>query len=239
MLDGIKLKGIPLKNMLQVLGDSKNKVWLKVVLKDGREGNIWLDKGNILHAVLNELFGVEALREMLSSEYSEVVIFKEFSGSVVNSINEPVEDVLKDIVKELVRKEREELIKQGRDKMIEQILKKLKSDIPHCLGVGVFHTMEGLMIGAVTDIPNYDHDVAGAAYSTMMSSIKKALAIRGEGIYVNIRDVLVETDDKYLYVRTLGNTDYAIVVAMSKEGNLGYLRAMLKKVEPDLVKALA
>ena len=56
---------------------------------------------------------------------------------------------------------------------------------------------------------------------------------------MNIRDVLVETDDKYLYVRTLGDTDYAIVVAMSKEGNLGYLRAMLKKVEPDLVKALA
>ncbi len=112
---------------------------------------------------------------------------------------------------------------------LTNIIKRLKTDIPGCLGVGVFHITEGLMLGAVADLPNYDQDAAGAAYSTMMTSIQKALLIRGEKLYINIRDVLVETEDKYLYVKVLGDTKYAIVVAMSKEGNLGYLRTMLKK----------
>ncbi len=122
---------------------------------------------------------------------------------------------------------------------LNDIVKKLKYDIPSCLGVGVFHITEGLMLSAATDLPDYDPDAAGAAYSTMMISIQKALLIRGEKLYINIRDVLVETEDKYLYVKVLGNTKYAIVVVMGKDGNLGYLRAMLKKVEPEVLKTLA
>jgi len=239
MTEGFKLKGISLENVLRFLGKSRKKLWLKISLKNGKEGNIWLKDGVVLHAVLNDLSGIQALSALLNAEYRDVMVFKDFVETISRSIDKPLDEALEDALNfsKLTSKERAKL-KKGGSEMLDDILKKLKTEIPYCLGVGVFHINEGLMVGAVTDLPNYDHDVAGAAYSTMMSSIKKALSIRGEGIYVNIKDVLVETDDKYLYVRVLGNTNYAIVAAMSKEGNLGYLRAMLKKTEPELIKAL-
>ncbi len=112
---------------------------------------------------------------------------------------------------------------------IEELTREMKGSIPGCMGVGLFSLDEGLIIVSDIAIPDYDSDYAAATHSHMWDLFKKFLSMLPPSITGRVNNILLETKAGYLQLNVIGNEEYLLMAGMEKVGNIGFLRAVMKK----------
>ncbi|GEM_PF-6094255 len=75
MTDEFKLKEEVFENSLRIAAEKHRRLWIKVELDGGEEGNLWIENGRILHTVVGRLPGIEAFRTIVSSRYVKILSF--------------------------------------------------------------------------------------------------------------------------------------------------------------------
>lgn len=113
------------------------------------------------------------------------------------------------------------------------LLQKLVENVDGAIGAAVIGD-DGIAIDQFSAKSEFDITAAGAEYSTIISSAKKASTSFGLG---KTTEVLISTEKATMIMMTAG-AGYFITLALSLDGNLGRGRLELKKSIPELEKLL-
>jgi len=119
---------------------------------------------------------------------------------------------------------------------VEELLELFRADVPEFISTDVVNIEEGISIGGGSADPSFDSTVASAYYSNVAKAMVKAInAINPE---LEAEDLLITTDGIYILIRLLGDKGYYHVLAMTKKGNLGIARVVMKKYEQRIIELL-
>jgi predicted regulator of Ras-like GTPase activity (Roadblock/LC7/MglB family) len=113
------------------------------------------------------------------------------------------------------------------------VLKRIVENVDGAIGAGVIGE-DGIAIDQFSTKPDFDISAAGAEYSTIISSAKKASQSFGLG---KTNEVLISTEKATMIMMVLGKS-YFVTLALNLDGNLGRGRLELKKAIPDLEKLI-
>ena len=113
----------------------------------------------------------------------------------------------------------------------KSLLQKVVESVDGAIGAAVIGE-DGISIDKFSKQSDFDITAAGAEYSTIISSARKASASFGLG---KTNEVLISTE-KATMIMMVGGTSYFVTLALNLDGNLGRGRLELKKVIPDLEK---
>jgi len=113
------------------------------------------------------------------------------------------------------------------------LLQKIVESVDGAIGAGVIGE-DGIAIDQFSTKSSFDITAAGAEYSTIISSAKKASQSFGLG---KTNEVLISTEKATMIMMTIG-ANYFVTLALSLDGNLGRGRLELKKAIPELEKLL-
>ncbi len=119
---------------------------------------------------------------------------------------------------------------------LQDLITKFRADIPQFVSTDVVDIDAGMSIGGGSIDPNFDASVASASYAEVVKANAQALDLLGLGAS-STEDILITTRDVYLLIRMLGKKHYH-GLAITKQGTLGYARAIMKKYEPLLLAAV-
>jgi len=113
------------------------------------------------------------------------------------------------------------------------LLQKIVENVDGALGAGVIGE-DGIAIDQFSAKSDFDVTAAGAEYSTIISSARKASQSFGLG---KTNEVLISTE-KATMIMMIAKNNYFVTLALSLDGNLGRGRLELKKAIPELEKLL-
>lgn len=113
------------------------------------------------------------------------------------------------------------------------LLQKVVESVDGAFGAAVIGE-DGLAIDQFSNKADFDITAAGAEYSTIINSAKKASQSFGLG---KTTEVLISTEKATMIMMMVG-TSYFVTLAMNLDGNLGRGRLELKKSIPELEKLL-
>jgi predicted regulator of Ras-like GTPase activity (Roadblock/LC7/MglB family) len=119
---------------------------------------------------------------------------------------------------------------------LQRVLEDFRQQVPEFVCTDVVDIASGMSIGGASSDPAFDASLAASAYAEVVQSNARALDLLGLDP-VTTEDILITTGTVYLLLRVLGS-QYYHCLAVSKRGNLGFARAMMKKFEPQLLAAL-
>ncbi len=120
---------------------------------------------------------------------------------------------------------------------IDDIIQEFRSEIPSFISTDIVHIDSGMSIGGGSVDPNFDASVASASYAEVVKTNRRALDLLGLNPH-STEDILITTDSAYLLIRLLG-LDYYHGLAISRDGNLGLSRAIIKKYAPRFLEQIA
>lgn len=116
------------------------------------------------------------------------------------------------------------------------IINQFRSEVPQFVSTDVVHFESGLSIGGGSIDPNFDASVASASYSELVKSNARALDLLGVGA-ASTEDILITTQHIYILIRMVGREHYH-GLAITRQGTLGYARAVMKKYEGAILEAI-
>jgi len=116
------------------------------------------------------------------------------------------------------------------------IVNQFRNDVPQFVSTDLVHIESGLSLGGGSIDPNFDASVASASYSELVKSNARALDLLGAGA-ASTEDILITTKDLYILIRMVGRDHYH-GLAITRQGTLGYARAIMKKYEGQFLDAL-
>lgn len=116
------------------------------------------------------------------------------------------------------------------------IVNQFRNDVPQFVSTDLVHIESGLSLGGGSIDPNFDASVASASYSELVKSNARALDLLGAGA-ASTEDILITTKDLYILIRMVGRDHYH-GLAITRQGTLGYARAIMKKYEAQFLDAL-
>ena len=119
---------------------------------------------------------------------------------------------------------------------LQDLINKFRSEVPHFVSTDIVHIDTGMSIGGGSIDPNFDSSVASASYAEVVKANAQALDLLGLGA-TSTEDILITTQNAYILIRFLGREHYH-GLAITKQGTLGFARALLKKYEPLLLAAI-
>jgi predicted regulator of Ras-like GTPase activity (Roadblock/LC7/MglB family) len=137
--------------------------------------------------------------------------------------------------KPIVRKEEPEIAM--RITSLPEILDAFRADVPGFVSTDIVEVESGLSISGGSVDPNFDASVASASYAEVVKSNARALQLLGMESSTT-EDVLITTKSTYFLIRMLGATHYHLL-AISRQGNLGLARVIMKRYEPQFLQAIA
>lgn len=120
---------------------------------------------------------------------------------------------------------------------LQQELDRFRDEVPDFVSTDMVNIDSGLSIGGATIDPDFDPSVASACYAEVVKMNRSALDLLGLGAN-STEDILVTTTKVNILVRMLGS-EYCHVLAITRKGNLGLARAIMKKYEQVLLKGVA
>jgi len=115
----------------------------------------------------------------------------------------------------------------------KSVLQKIVTSVDGAIGAGVIGE-DGIAIDQFSSKSDFDITAAGAEYSTIISSAKKAST---SFVLGKTNDVLISTEKATMIMMMVGD-NYFVTLALNIDGNLGRGRLELKKSIPDLEKML-
>ncbi|MCE5299900.1 MAG: roadblock/LC7 domain-containing protein [Spirochaetia bacterium] len=113
------------------------------------------------------------------------------------------------------------------------VLQKIVENVDGAMGAAVIGE-DGIAIDQFSTGTGFDVTAAGAEYSTIITSAKKASQSFGLG---KTNEVLISTE-KATMIMMITSTNYFVTLALSLDGNLGRGRLEMKKAIPELEKLL-
>ncbi len=119
---------------------------------------------------------------------------------------------------------------------LDELIAKFRTEVPHFVSTDIVQIESGLSVAGGSIDPNFDSSVASACYAEVVKSNAQALDLLGLGAHTS-EDILISTKDAYVLLRMLG-TSHFHGLAITKHGALGYARSVMKKYEPELLKAI-
>lgn len=113
---------------------------------------------------------------------------------------------------------------------IDELLGKFRQEIPEFVSTDIVEIATGLSIGGGSIIPDFDSTTASAAYSEVVKSNDRGLEALGGAEAVGItEEILISTDKVHILISILGKTGYYHGLAITRKGNLGFARVVMKK----------
>ena len=119
---------------------------------------------------------------------------------------------------------------------IDATIEKFRGEIPAFVSTDIVHIESGMSIGGGSIDPAFDASLASASYAEVVKSNRRALDLLGMGAD-STEDILITTERAYLLLRMLGN-QYYHGLAISRDGNLGLCRMIMKKYEPVFLEQI-
>ena len=116
---------------------------------------------------------------------------------------------------------------------LQQEMDLFREEVPEFVSTDMVNIESGLSIGGATIDDDFDASVASACYAEVVKLNRKALDLLGLGTH-STEDILITTATLNILVRMLG-TNYCHVLAITRKGNLGLARAIMKKYESVLL----
>jgi predicted regulator of Ras-like GTPase activity (Roadblock/LC7/MglB family) len=116
---------------------------------------------------------------------------------------------------------------------IKSVLQKAVESVDGAIGAALIGD-DGIAIDQFTTKADFDITAAGAEYSTIISSARKASQSFGLG---KTTEVLISTEKATMIMMMVG-AGYFVTLALNLDGNLGRGRLELKKSIPELEKLL-
>ncbi len=240
----VSLSDLELVDILQFLSFYNKDVVLNVENSIGLKGEIGVKDGKIMWARTEDLKGIDAFMEMMSWEggtFTSSPYRDEEEGKIEDSIMHLVLEAAKHRDEAKTKDEEEfEVIIKGGEKMAElqEILEKSAQEIPELMGTSIVNLESGLPIATYSPDPNFDVAVASAVYAEVLKANNRALELLGGPEAVGeTEDILITTDMAYILIRQLGEKHYH-GVAITRKGNLGLARVIMKKYEIPFLEAL-
>lgn len=126
--------------------------------------------------------------------------------------------------------------KDGDMNALQATLEKFRSEVPEFVSTDIVNVESGLSIGGGSIESDFDASVASASYAEVVKANARALDLLGLGAE-STEDILISTQRVYLLIRLLGS-EYYHVLAISRRGNLGLARVLMKKYQPALLRAV-
>jgi predicted regulator of Ras-like GTPase activity (Roadblock/LC7/MglB family) len=115
----------------------------------------------------------------------------------------------------------------------KSLLQKIVENVDGAIGAAVIGE-DGIAIDQYTTRSDFDITAAGAEYSTIISSAKKASQNFGLG---KTTEVLISTE-KATMIMMMMEKNLFVTLALNLDGNLGRGRLELKKTIPELEKLI-
>ncbi len=240
----VSLSDLELVDILQFLSFYNKDLTLSVENSIGLKGEMGIKDGRVMWAKTEDLKGIDAFMEMMNWEggvFTSRPYRDDEEGRIGESIMHLVLEAARHRDEDKTKEEEElEVIIKGGDKMstLQELLEKAAGEIPELIGTSIVNFDSGLAIATYSPDPNFDVTVASAAYSEVLKQNNKALELLGgPEIVGETEDILVTTDRAYILVRQLGEKHYQ-GVAMTRKGNLGLARVIMKKYELAFLETL-
>ncbi len=119
---------------------------------------------------------------------------------------------------------------------LQQQLESFRDEIPDFISTDLVNVESGLSIGGATNDDDFDASVASACYAELTLLNRQALDLLGLDPQ-STEDLLITTKSVTILVRMLG-IEYCHVLVITRKGNLGIARAIMKKYESVLLSAV-
>jgi predicted regulator of Ras-like GTPase activity (Roadblock/LC7/MglB family) len=231
------LRGISLTTVLQVV--QLDRVTCTVTVDgDGRSGKLHFHDGELIDAETAELSGTEAAYEIVQWRDANVELAA-LEATRPRAIEQPLTAILLDVSRMIDEGRGGAGLdgqKEGSMNRLQKLLDDFRDEVPEFVSTDVVNTESGLSIGGGSVDPSFDASVAAACSAEVVKSNRRALELLGLGAD-STEDILISTRKVYLLIRMLGK-EYYHVLAVSRKGNLGLARAIMKKHEPRLLAAV-
>jgi predicted regulator of Ras-like GTPase activity (Roadblock/LC7/MglB family) len=120
---------------------------------------------------------------------------------------------------------------------LPEILQAFRVDVPGFVSTDIVEVESGLSISGGSIDPSFDASVAAASYSEVVKSNSRALELLSMDP-ASTEDILITTKTTYFLIRTLGSSHYHLL-AISRQGNLGLARVIMKRYEAQFLQAIA
>ncbi len=246
----VAIQEMEFTDLLQFLSFAGRAVKVQVTNNIGEEGEIGLEGDNVLWVRTSSLTGEEA--------YFEIVRW-EGGGFEMRPLGEDEKVGKEEIISlsylliegarrkdEALLAQAEEKEKEGKSETLEdkgrivdsvnRILKELTSEVPDLIAAEIVSIEEGVPIVAETTNQAFDPDVTAAYYTEVIKINEKALDVLKKG--GKLEEVLLTTDEFYLILRILPDTRFCVGVAITRQGNVGMARMVIKRFEKRFVEIL-
>jgi predicted regulator of Ras-like GTPase activity (Roadblock/LC7/MglB family) len=119
---------------------------------------------------------------------------------------------------------------------VEELLKLFQAEVPEFVSTDVVNIEEGMSVGGGSIDPNFDSSVASAYYANVTKAMIKAIEAIDPGL--EAEDLLITTEGIYILIRLLGDKGYYHGLAITKKGNLGIARVVMKKYKQKIIELL-
>jgi predicted regulator of Ras-like GTPase activity (Roadblock/LC7/MglB family) len=231
------LTGFSLQAFLQVV-EAEGKTCALRVTSGDRVGQLYFAQGRLVGAQAGSLAGLPAVHEVLRWPAPAIDV-DETPASGLGQMDRPVAAVL---LAQAVATDEQQLESSpgaGSENGVplQSALDRLRDDVPEFVSTDVVSYESGLSIGGRSIDPDFDGSVAAASYAEVVKSNRVALELLGLGAD-SAEDVLITTDRVYILLRLLGESEYYHFMAITRRGNLGLARALMKKHAPTILRAV-
>ncbi len=243
------LTELELADVLQFLAYYDRDLVIGVESDSGEKGRMGVKGGRIMWALTDREEGLDAFMKMMeweSGRFWTRPYYDEERGAIGENIMHLILEAMK------FRDERsgeggageiEFILKEEnkrREAMpnLDEILVKFKGEIPEFMATAVVNLETGLYIAGIASDTRFDYQVASALYSEVIKAHEKgAEMLGGEEVLGETEDILITMEKVYILLRKLGKKHYH-GLAITRKGNLGLSRVIMKKYEPFLMEAL-
>jgi predicted regulator of Ras-like GTPase activity (Roadblock/LC7/MglB family) len=230
------LTGFSLQAFLQVV-ESEGKTCALRVTSGESVGRLYFAQGRLVGAQAGTLAGLPAVHEVLRWP-APVIDIDETPASGLGEIDRPMAAVLlAQAVADDEQHLRPLILEDRGANPLQAALDRLRDDVPEFVSTDVVSYESGLSIGGRSIDPDFDGSVAAASYSEVVKSNRLALDLLGLGSD-SAEDVLITTERVYILLRLLGASEYYHFMAITRRGNLGLARALMKKYAPAILRAV-
>jgi predicted regulator of Ras-like GTPase activity (Roadblock/LC7/MglB family) len=230
------LTGFSLQAFLQVV-EAEGKTCALRVTSGDHVGQLYFAQGRLVGAQAGRLAGLPAVHEVLRWPAPAIDV-DETPASGLAQMDRPVAAVL---LAQAVAADEQQLEParraDGEGVPLQASLDRLRDDVPEFVSTDVVSYESGLSIGGRSIDPDFDGSVAAASYAEVVKSNRVALDLLGLGSD-SAEDVLITTERIYILLRLLGDSEYYHFMAITRRGNLGLARALMKKHAPTILRAV-
>lgn len=228
------LRGFGLPTLTQIVEMEQRTCTLEVASCD-QKGRLYFSRGHLIDAEAGGRTGCAAAYEILDWNNVEIDI-EDACPRLDVRINMSVAAILLELSAHNDEQNRDLVPQEEFMNRLYQILDKFKTDIPEFVSTDIVNIESGLSIGGGSIDPDFDASVASASFAEVVKSNTRALELLGLGDDTT-EDILITTGRIYMLIRLLGQ-EYYQGLAITRRGNLGLARAIMKKHEPGLLQSL-